>query len=184
MSRSAGFAIGLLVVLAALVMMGQQQGGPGKRSTDTSIQDFKRAMAVQAAPDQISDYQSLAKNIEGAKRQAHDLGQRAGAAPDATGLYKPASALRDTVDQVQNDTQAFVKGFSRAQATLLKDFTKKLGKAVSEVTKENKGLDEQVKRSAIDPRQLADIAGRLEKALSDLQTQQHNLASEMGVPGV
>lgn len=184
MSRSVSFAIAFLVVLAAPAMMGQEQGGPGKRSTDTTIQDFKRAMAVQAAPDQISDYQSLAKNTEGAKQQARDLGQRAGAATDATGLYKPASTLRDTVDQVQNDTLAFVKGFSKAQTTLLKDFTKKLTRALSEVSKENKGLDEQVKRSAVDPRQLADIAGRLERALSDLETQQHNLAGEMGVPGV
>ena len=84
---------------------------------------------------------------------------------------------------MQNDTLAFVKGFTKPQTVLLKDFTKKVSKAVSEVTKENKNLDEQVKRSAIDPKQLSDVAGRLEKVLADLQTQQHNLADEMGVPG-
>ena len=182
MSRFAVFAAGILVFTPAM-LFAQGGQGPPKRSTDTSIQDFKRAMAVQAAPDQISDYQALAKNTAGAKNQAHELQQQASAAADATGLYKPASTLRDAIDQVQNDTLAFVKGFTKPQTVLLKDFTKKVSKAVSEVTKENKNLDEQVKRSAIDPKQLSDVAGRLEKVLADLQTQQHNLADEMGVPG-
>ena len=176
-------AAGIVCVMASPALLAQGGKGPPKPSTDTSLQDFKRAMAVQAAPDQISDYQAIAKNTEGARQQAHDLGQKASGATDATGLYKPASTLRDSIDQLQNDSQVFLKGFTKAQAVLLKDFTKKLGKAASEVTKENKSLDEQVKRAALDPKQLADIAGRLEKALSDLQAQQHTLAGEMGVPG-
>jgi len=34
----------------------------------------------------------------------------------------------------------------------------------------------------MDPKELADLAGRIEKVLSDLQVQQLNVADEMGIP--
>lgn len=170
-------------MLLSQVMLGQQgQGGQQRPSTDTSIQDFKRAMAVQAAPDQISDFQALAKNTEDAKQQAHALQAKAAAASDGTGFYRPASDLKDAIDQILNSERVFVKRFSKAQTVLLKDQTKKLTKAETEVTKEGKNLDEQMKRSAIDPKELAGVAGRVEKVLSDLQSQQQSLADEMGIP--
>lgn len=139
-------------------------------------------MAVQAAPDQVSDFQTLTKNTEDARKQAHDLQQRSASASDSTGLYKPASTLKDTVDLVQNQIQSFVKGFTKAQTVLLKEHTKKLSKVESEISKQNKGLDEQLKRPAVDPKQLADISDRLAKSLEDLQAQQRSLADEMGIP--
>jgi hypothetical protein len=184
-SRFASLAVGIFVIFGAQALFAQGgHGGPPKPSTDTSIQDFKRAMAVQAAPDQVSDFKMLAKNVDDAIKQAHDLQQQASAATDATGLYKPGTTLKDTIDQIQNDSQAFVKAFTRAQTEFLKDHTKKLAKAQSELTKENKNLDEQARRSLIDPKQLADAAGRVEKALTDVQSQQLSLGDEMGIPKV
>lgn len=180
MSRIAWLRIGIVLVFSPLVM-GQGQGGPQKPS-DTSIQDFKRAMTLQAAPDQISDFQALAKNTADAKQAAHALQEKAGAASDGTGFYRPVSDLKDAMGQILNSERVFVKGFTRGQATLLKDHTKKLTKAEGEVTKEGKSLDEQMKRSAIDPKELAGVAGRVEKVLSDLQSQQQMLADEMGIP--
>jgi len=181
-SRIAWLGWVLMCSQVLVAQQGQGHGAPGRPSTDTSIQDFKRAMAVQAAPDQISDFQALAKNTEDAKQAAQALQAKAGAASDGTGLYQPASALKDNVDQIMNSERVFVKGFTKAQTVLLKDHTKKLSKAESEVTKEGKNLDEAMKRSAIDPKELAGVAGRVEKVLSDLQGQQQTLADEMGVP--
>jgi hypothetical protein len=173
----------IVVLLAAQALLAQgRQGGPPKPSNDTSIQDFKRALAVQAAPDQVADFRLIAKNTADAIQQAHSLQEKTATASDGTGFYKPASALKDAIDQIENDSHAYVKGFSKAQTVLLKDNIKKLNKAESEVAKESKGLDEQLKRPAIAPGELADIAGRLEKALTELQTQQFNLADEMGIP--
>ncbi len=183
MSRVARVVVSMVVVLASQAVLAQgRQGGPPKPSNDTSIQDFKRAMAVQAAPDQIADFQSIAKNTADAMQQAHLLAEKAGAASDGTGFYKPASALKDAIDQIENNSRSFVKGFSKAQTVLLKDNLKKLSKAQSEVTKESKGLDEQLKRPAIDPQGLAEVAGRVEKGLTELQIQQLSLADEMGIP--
>ncbi len=183
-SRIAGVMAGIVMVCSQMMVaqQGQGHGGPPKPSTDTSIQDFKRAMAVQAAPDQISDYQALAKNTEDAKQAAQALQAKAGAASDGTGFYQPASALKDSVDEIMNSERVFVKRFTKAQTVLLKDHTKKLSKAESEVTKEGKSLDEAMKRPAIDPKELAGVAGRVEKVLSDLQSQQQILADEMGIP--
>jgi hypothetical protein len=175
--------VSMVVVLCASHALAQQgHGGPPRPSNDTSIQDFKRAMAVQAAPDQVSDFQILTRNTEDARKQAHDLQQKSAAASDSTGLYKLAFTLKDIVDQVENQTQTFVKGFTKAQTVLLKEHTKKLGKVQSEISKQNKSLDEQLKRSTVDPKQLADLTDRLEKSLADLQLQQRGLADEMGIP--
>lgn len=172
------------MALASQILMAQGggHGGPQRPSNDTSIQDFKRAMAVQAAPDQVSDFQTLKKNTDDARGQAHALQAQAGAASDALGFFKPVSALKDVIDQVTNDNHAFVKGFTKPQTVILKDQIKKLSKAEVEVTKESKNLDEQLKRSKMDAKELADLAGRLEKVLSDLQAQQLNVADEMGIP--
>jgi len=177
-----GLGAALLLSQSSMAQQGQGHGGPPRPSNDTSIQDFKRAMAVQAAPDQISDFQALAKNTEDTKQAALALQAKAGAASDGTGFYRPASALKDSLDQIMNSERLFVKRFSKAQTVLLKDHTKKLSKAESEVTKEGKNLDEAMKRSAIDPKELAGVAGRVEKVLSDLQSQQQILADEMGIP--
>ena len=184
MSRITFLMVGTFALCAssALGQQGQGQGRPQRPSNDTSIQDFKRAMAVQAAPDQVSDFQLLVRNTEDARKQAHDLQAKSAAAVDATGLYKPASSLKDVIDQVENQTQSFVKGFTKAQAVLLKEHTKKMGKVESEVSKQSKSLDEQLKRPAVDPKQLADLTDRLEKSLTDLQAQQRSLADEMGIP--
>jgi DNA repair exonuclease SbcCD ATPase subunit len=172
----------VLGIASQAVMAQQGHGGPPKPSNDTSIQDFKRAMAVQAAPDQISDFQALEKNTVDARQQAKDLQEKAGAASDGTGFYKPVSALKDAIDQIENDGQSFVKRFSKAQTVLLKENVKKFSKAQAEVAKESKSLDEQMKRSAIDPRELAGVAARMDKVLADLQAQQMSLADEMGIP--
>lgn len=182
MSRITFLTVGVFVLLTSSPLLAQEgQGHPQRPSNDTSIQDFKRAMAVQAAPDQISDFQLLVRNTEDARKQAHNLQVQSAAAADATGLYKPASTLKDAVDQVGNQTQSFVKGFSKAQTVLLKERAKKIGKVESEITKQGKTLGEQLKRPAVDPKQLAELTDRLEKSLVDLQAQQQGLADDMGI---
>ena len=185
MNRFTAPAVGLFLLFGSHLLLaqgGRPGGGNPRPSNDTTIQDFKRAMAIQAAPDQISDFQSLTKETEDARRQAHDLQQLGDSASDSSNLYPQGTSLKFAVEQAQTDNQKFVKGFSNAQKALLKDFTKKLAKAESEVAKEAKTLDEALKRPKTDSKELAASAGRVEKALTDLQTQQRSLADEMGIP--
>ena len=185
MSRMAWWMTAVILLAAPSVWAqgggGGGGGGPQRPSNDTSIQDFKRAMELQAAPDQIDDLHALQKSSEEARQQAHALQEKANAS-DGTGLYQPASVLKDNVDSLLNAERLFVKRMTKPQLVLLKEHLKKLNKVEGEIAKESKNLDEQMKRSAIDPKELANVAGRMEKGLADLQGPLANLADEMGVP--
>jgi hypothetical protein len=63
----------------------------------------------------------------------------------------------------------------------LKEITKKLGKASSDVTKRSKALTWDLERSGIAGQQISGVAEKLDKALSDLQARQLAMGSEMGI---
>ena len=67
------------------------------------------------------------------------------------------------------------------QKSGLKEITKKLDKANSDVTKGNKALTRDLERSQIADQQISGVAEKLDKALGDLQTRQLAIAKEMGI---
>ena len=87
------------------------------------------------------------------------------------------------VEGAQNDDEKFLQSFSTTQKSELKDLTKKLGKADSEVAKQSKALKDKFGRPRIDDRNVAAATEKLEKALSAFQTSQRAVASEMGIQG-
>jgi hypothetical protein len=87
------------------------------------------------------------------------------------------------VEGAQNDDEKFLQSFSATQKTELKDLTKKLGKADSDVAKQSKALKDKLGRSKIDDKNVAVATEKLEKALSAFQTSQRAVASEMGIQG-
>jgi hypothetical protein len=66
----------------------------------------------------------------------------------------------------------------------LKDFTKKVQKANSDVTKEDKALAHELERSNIDGKQITEVATKLDKAIRALRAKLIAVGSEMGVQGV
>jgi hypothetical protein len=87
------------------------------------------------------------------------------------------------VEGAQNDDEKFLQSFSTTQKSELKDLTKKLGKADSDVAKQSKALKDKLGRSKIDDKNVAVATEKLEKALSAFQTSQRAVASEMGIQG-
>lgn len=67
------------------------------------------------------------------------------------------------------------------QKSGLKEITKKLGKANSDVTKGSKALTRDLERPPIAGQQISGVAQKLDKALSDLQARQLAIATEMGI---
>jgi chromosome segregation ATPase len=63
----------------------------------------------------------------------------------------------------------------------LKELSKKLEKADSEVAKQWKALDKQLVEAKADREGIAGAADKLEKALAEFQAQQLNLGKEMGI---
>jgi hypothetical protein len=159
---------------------GGRRGAPGAGSTgtsDSSLTDFNRALAVQATPDQASHFQEWAKGTETARKLVQDLVRQSGAS-DST---KKSTALKDSVEEAQGGSQDFLKSFSKSQKSGLKELAKKLEKAESEVGKQWKILKKQLTEAKADSNGIAGTADLLEKALGEFQSQQMSLGQEMGI---
>jgi hypothetical protein len=144
------------------------------------LKDFKRAVALQASPDQVVQFRRLTESTQAARKSAQDLSKLAEKA-SKTDLFRSTNPLVGALEEVQTDNQKFLQTFSAVQKSGLKEVTKKLGKANSDVMKRNKGLTQDLERSRIAGLQISGIAEKLDKALSDLEARQLAIGSEMGI---
>jgi len=162
---------------------GGRSGAPraGGSTSDPNLTDFNRALAVQATPDQATQFQTLAKGTEAARKQAQELQQLAAKANNSADFSQQTAALKDAVEDVQGGNKYFVKSFSKPQKEGLKELTKKLEKADSELDKQRKALDQRIEHPKGDSDGIAGTADRLEKALAEFLAQQLSLGKEMGI---
>ncbi len=192
MSRFMMLVAGTVLLLSASTLLAQhgghggggRRGSPGAASGDTSdasLADFNRALAVQATSDQISHFPELAKSTEAARNLAKDFSGMSGKADSVTEFYRKTAALKAAVEEAQGSNQDFVKSFTKSQKAGLKELTKKLEKADSEVTKQWKDLEKQVGGTKAVSEGMAGTADKLEKALEEFQSQQIELGKEMGI---
>jgi hypothetical protein len=158
---------------------GANTSGPAADTPE--IKDFNRLMAVQATESQTQQFQAVAKSTEAARKQAHDLMEQAESANASIDLTSQTAALKDAVDGARSWNDYFVKTFSNAQVSGLKEFTKKLSKAEFDVMRERGALD-QDSRGAVDSKRISTTAERLEKVLTKFQAEQLSMADEMGIP--
>jgi hypothetical protein len=98
-----------------------------------------------------------------------------------TDLFRSTNPLASALEEVQADNQNFLQSFSAVQKSGLQEVTKKLDKANSDVTKRNMALTRNLERSRITGQQISGVAGKLDKALGDLQARQLAIGSEMGI---
>lgn len=189
-NRMAVLAVAILLLVGVPDLLAQPDGhggGGGRRGTpgaggdpsDASLTDFNRALAVQATPDQASHFPDLIRNTENARKLAQALsGEKADSATD---FARQSAALKDAVEEAQGGNQDYVKSFTKSQKAGLKELTKRLEKADSEVTKQWKELEKQLGGAKANSEGIASSADRLEKALEEFQSQQIILGKEMGV---
>ena len=193
MSRLMVLVIGTVLLLSASTLLAQdgghgggggRRGSPGAASGDTSdagLADFNRALAVQATSDQISHFPELTKNTGAARSLAKDFSGMRGKSDSVTEFYRKTAALKGAVEEAQGSNQDFVKSVTKSQKVGLKELTKKLEKADSEVTKQWKDLEKQLRGAKAVTQGMAGTADRLEKALEEFQSQQIELGKEMGI---
>jgi hypothetical protein len=188
MNRLIWLVCGIAILMNPYILLAQRRGGRGAgtatpptgvSSTD-DLKDFKRAIALQASPGQIVQFRQLTKSTQAARQSAQDLSKLAGNATK-TDLFGSTNPLASALDQVETDNLDFLQTFSSAQKSGLKEVTKKLAKANSDVTKQSKALTRDLERSRIVGQQISGGAEKLDKALSDLQARQLAIGSEMGI---
>jgi len=175
------------------ITFGQHRGGrgAGSRSSSTGVsdnesqetKDFERTVAIRARPDQITQFQQLTNSEHIARKNTENLLQVAETV-NQIDLFHYTGAVTSAVDEAQFESDQFLLSFSDAQKSGLKDLRKKLGKANSDVTKENKALARELERTKVRGKQIAAVARRLDKALIEFQTRQNALGSEMGILGI
>jgi hypothetical protein len=191
-NRLAVLTIGTLLLLSPASLLAQygghggggRRGTPGTGSGDTSeagLADFNHALAVQATSDQVSHFPGLTKSTETARRLAQSFSGLSGKADSATDFSGKTAALKEAVEEAQGSNQDFVKSFTKSQKAGLKELTKKLEKADSEVTKQWKYLEKQLGGAKAVNEGMVGTADKLEKALEEFQSQQIGLGKEMGI---
>jgi hypothetical protein len=189
-NRLTWLVCGIVLLMSPPTLLAQRRGGhgagagrpPAGVSKTDDLKDFKRAVALQATPDQVTQFQRLTKSTHAARKSAQDLLQLAESAskPD---LFRYTEPLTSAVGEAQTDDERFLQSFSAVQKSELKDLTKKLGKAQSDVTKQTKALTQGLGHSGSDGKQIASVVEKLDKALSDFQTEQLAVSAEMGIQG-
>jgi len=156
-------------------------GNPTAPTNTNEMNDFERAVAMQASPDQVSQFQVLSKNTEAAKKQAHDFRQMIETGAKAPDFSDPIDDLKDAVEQARDGSKEFMEKLSGPQKSGFKGLIKKLAKATSEVAKQGKALDLELGNTKPDNKRIASLVEELEKALTNLQAEQLDLGKAMGI---
>ncbi|MCU1299424.1 MAG: hypothetical protein JWO91_3702 [Acidobacteriaceae bacterium] len=164
---------------------GGRSAGPspssnGVPSTD-DLKDFKRAVAVQATPDQVIRFQRLTKSTQIAREGTEHLVHLAdnGSEPD---LFRSISPLISAVEEARTGDENFLQSFSAVQKSELKVLTKKLRKADSDVTSRSNALARDLERSRMTGSRISAVTRKLDQALRDFQAKQLALGIQMGIP--
>ena len=147
--------------------------------SNSEVNDFSRAVALQATPDQVARFSQLTKSTDAARKEAHSLIQRA---ENSKKLDSSAYAqLSDAVDEAQSTNLQFVNTLSSSQQAGLKPLIKKLSKADVDISKDSKVLSQKLERSEVDGKKVSAMVEKLDKALTAFQSGQVDIGKQMGI---
>jgi hypothetical protein len=137
-----------------------------------SLKDFHAAMAVQATPEQVAEFQAVLKSTDAARSELDNL-RRAGAG-------STAQKFNESLENANALNRKFVEGFSSRQRDLLKEPARRLEKADS-------GLQEQYKRYGLalqagSTTEVPSLLDALDKSLAEFSSEQLALGRDMGIP--
>jgi hypothetical protein len=154
---------------------------PSGVSVKDDLKDFHRVMAVQATAQQSAAFAIIVQDAQGASAQLQafrDLQQKATASSAAS---DHAASLDQAIEKARTGNRSFLASFSSAQKSGLKDDTRKLEKADSDLAKQVKMLDQIVQDSKPESEQMVNSAANLEKALASFQNELLALGREMSI---
>ncbi|MGB6675597.1 MAG: hypothetical protein WBE44_02785 [Terriglobales bacterium] len=179
-----------ITLLACPSMLLAQHGGrgtgagpttpaPSNPTPNSDISDFNRAVALQATPDQIAQFQRLKKSTQAARKETQNLIQL------SQNASKPHSSrytdLNDAIDEARSSNLQFMRSLSTSQQSGLKPQTKKLAKADADISKQSRALAHESEQRPIDNKKIAGVVEKLDNALSAFQSEQTDIGKEMGI---
>src|ERR1035441_416290 len=152
---------------------------PPRPSDDTELEAFRRALAAQATPAQVSDYLSLLKSTRTVISRFEDL--RALLDQQSASAEWPAKKVEfdESLKKARILNKAFVEGFSESQKGALTVVTSKLIRADSRLVDQAKALDVSVSDLTTKKGDFVSASHRFEKAFTDFREQQRVLGEQM-----
>lgn len=151
-------------------------------SSEDSLKNFRRVMAVQATEEQRAAFTRIAKYIQDASDQLRSFRESLPASKSAAGkLSDNATAITPAIEKALASNHNFLTSFSAAQETGLKDTTRKLAIVESDLDRQSKTFDQIVHFAKLDGEQIAGGAANLDKALASFQNEHLALGKEMSI---
>lgn len=154
-------------------------------SSEDSLKNFRRVMAVQATEEQRAAFARISKYIQAASDQIGSFReslQKEPASRLAEGkLSENTTAITQAIEKVLASNHNFLTSFSAAQETGLKDTTKKLAIVEADLDRQSKTFDQIVHSAKLDGEQIAAGAANLDKALASFQNEHLALGNEMSI---
>jgi hypothetical protein len=142
--------------------------------------NLERLMAVQATPEQTTSFNALLKDVQSARDRLQSF-IKLEQAPAPSAPSDPPAMLDQTIEKVRTNSHDFLASFSPVQKSGLKDVTKKVETADSELDKQRTAFDRILQTAKADSPPVAASAANLESALASFQNQQLALGGEMSI---
>jgi hypothetical protein len=144
------------------------------------LRDFHQIMAVQASREQRAAYAEMVKSTATVSAALQGLVQQLGKENNSSELAGSDKTLADALETARTLNKKFIEAFSEPQKSGLKEITKRLNKADSELGQQAKAVDQEVEANSRNA-QIASSAQNLERALTSFQRGQVDLGEEMSI---
>jgi hypothetical protein len=147
---------------------------------DDDDRNLERLMAVQATPEQTTSFNRLLKDVQAARDRLQSF-LKLPPAPDSSAPSGPAATLDQSVEKLRTASQNLLVSFSSVQKSGLKDVTRKVENADSDLDKLRTAFTHVLQTAKADSSPVAASAANLDSALASFQNQQLALGREMSI---
>src|ERR1700683_2361940 len=145
------------------------------------LKDFHAVMAVQATSEQVAGYAAMMKSTEVASAELKTFLLQLAKENGAAELAGRTATVEQAIEKARTENKKFLDGFSESQKSGLKEISKRLIKADSDLAQQAKALDLEAGNSKIIGQPITASVQTLDRALTSCQTQQIGLGEEMSI---
>src|ERR1700722_6279158 len=147
---------------------------------DDDDRNLERLMAVQATPEQTPSFNRLLKDVQAARDRLQSF-LKLPQVPGSSASSGSAATLDQSVENLRTASQNLLASFSSVQKSGLKDVTRKVESADSDLDKLRTAFTRILQTAKADSAPVAALADTLDSALASFQNQQLALGREMSI---
>jgi len=155
---------------------------PNSAPSPEEDRHLQHLMAVQATADQSASFNRLLQDVQAARTRLQTLGQLLQKGPAATASSDATASLDQAIEKARSGNQNFLASLSPAQKSGLKDSTKKVETADSDLDKQRRTFDRALQIFTVGTEPVATLpSANLDNALASFESQELALAREMSI---